>query len=327
MFLTVKQNRLLLLILAFLAFTSATKAQNIRLNSYFDTTSILIGDQLKYTIEVLQPQKMKVKFPVFKDSLSSKIEILKPFPADTTKKDNNWLIRKSYLVTSFDSGTHVVPPQPFILSGDQRNDTLKSNAVFLKVNTLPVDTAKEIMDIKPVMNTPFSIMEIIWELLIGLGILVFLALLIWIFLRIRKKKPLFASVKPKEPAHIIALRDLNALQNEKLWQSGRIKEYYTRITDILRVYLFNRFEINALEMTSDEILEAMNPELNMDNELKATFTKLLQLADLVKFAKAEPLPDEHEISMLSAYMLVNRTKMEVIQPVSSSTEEGELTKK
>lgn len=303
-------------------------SQKIKLNTYLDTTAILIGDQLHYNIELEQPKNIKVIFPLLTDSLASKVEIISSEPADTTKRNDSWVIRKKYLITSFDSGYHTIPPFKFAFAIDNVKDTIASQDLALSVNTLPVDTAKEIMDIKPVMNTPFSWREIKKELLIGLIVLVLAGLLIWIIIRQRKNKPIFAARKILEPPHIIAIRELDKLRSEKLWQSNQIKLYYTRLTDIIRQYILGRFGINAMEMTTEETLSALSSELNMDIELKASFTKLLSQADMVKFAKEVPLPEENEISLLSAYTFVNRTKIEIATPAPGNIDlEKELKSK
>lgn len=292
-------------------------SQKIKLNAYLDTTRILIGDQLKFTIELEQARNMKVVFPAFKDTLAPKIEIIEAEPADTSKQGDNLVIRKTYLITSFDSGYHKIPAYPFAFYMENVKDTISSQELFLMVNTLQVDTAKEIMDIKPVMKTPFRLSEIKTEIIIGLIVLAVVALAIWIFVRYRKNKPIFVPRKPQEPPHVTAMRELDRLQAEKLWQNNQVKLYYTRLTDILRIYIFGRFEVNAMELTSDEILSALEHELNTDMELKASFTRLLNQADMVKFAKEEPLPQDNEVSLLSAYTFVNRTKIEVVSPVSA----------
>jgi hypothetical protein len=287
-------------------------SQKIKLNTYLDTTAILIGDQLFYNIELQQPLKVKVIFPKLSDTLASKIEIVGIEPADTIKKEDSWLIRKKYLITSFDSGVHEIPSFKFAFTIGEVKDTISSSILSLKVNTLPVDTAQKIMDIKPIMNAPFSLKEIKWQLIIGFGILMIIGLGIWIYLRFRKNRPLFTPKKIIEPPHIIALRQLDILRSEKLWQNNQVKLYYTRLTDILRQYISGRFGINAMEMTSEEILSALDSELNKDMELKASFSKFFVLADMVKFAKAQTLPDENEISLLGAFTFVNRTKIESV---------------
>ncbi len=292
--------------------TAPAFSQKFKLNTYLDTTTILIGDQLKYNIELEQPQNVKVSFPKLVDSLASKIVIIETEPADTSKQKDKFIIRKSYLITSFDSGFHQIPPFEFAFKVDNISDTILSQELFLTVNTMPVDSAKEIIDIKPVMNTSFRISEIKNEIIIGLVVVLLAILIFWVVRRYKKNKPIFAIKKPLEAPHITALRELDALRSEKLWQSNQVKLFYTRLTDILRKYIFGRYGVNAMEMTSEEILIELEQELNFDMDLKTSFKKLLVQADMVKFAKEEPLPQENEISLLSAYTFVNRTKIEVI---------------
>lgn len=300
-------------------------SQKFKVNAYVDSSRILIGDQLKFTFEVEQPRNAKVAFPILKDSIASKIEIVESEPADTIKLGDNIRIKKNYLVTSFDSGYHKIPAFKFPFKADKFTDTLTTQEFYLTVNTLPVDSAKSILDIKPVMNTPFSLSEIKKELLVGFLILIIVGLGIWIYLRYRKNKPIFAAKKPDEPPHIIAIRELDKLREEKLWQNNQVKLYYTKLTDILRNYIWGRYDVNAMEMTSEEILKTLEMELNQDMELKSSFSRLLMQADLVKFAKAEPFPQDNETAILSAYLFVNRTKIEVLKPVSemSAQEQNE----
>lgn len=287
-------------------------AQKFKLNATIDTTSILIGDQLTFSIELEQPKDVKVVFPQLKDTISSKIEIVESEPTDTSKRANSWIIRKKYLITSFDSGYHKIPSYKFAFQINNTSDTISSQELFLTVNTVPVDTAKEIIDIKPVMRTPFSFKEIKHELIIGSLILLIIAISIWLFIRYKKNQPLFVPRKIQEPPHIIALKELDKLRSEKLWQNNQVKLYYTRLTDILRQYITGRFNVNAMEMTTDEILSSLEDELNRDIELKTSFTRLLVTADMVKFAKEVPLPEDNDLSLLSAYSFVNRTKIEVL---------------
>ena len=113
---------------------------------------------------------------------------------------------------------------------------------------------------------------------------------------------------PKEAAHLIALRALENLKEKKLWQQNEYKAYYSELTEILRTYLFNRWEISAMEMVSDEILQALRPYLT-DPTLLEKLQKTLQTADGVKFAKATPLPDENMQSYQWIYELVEATQL------------------
>ena len=115
--------------------------------------------------------------------------------------------------------------------------------------------------------------------------------------------------KPDEPAHIIALRALEELRLKKLWQEGRHKEYYSELSDILRNYMYNRWDIPAMEMVSDEVLEALE-QLHTEKSLLNQLRTWVRTADSVKFAKACPLPDENSQAFQAVYDFVTATKAE-----------------
>ena len=120
-----------------------------------------------------------------------------------------------------------------------------------------------------------------------------------------------------------AIKELDEIKQQKLWQQGRSKEYYTLITDTLRKYIEERFGINAMEMTSGEILEL----IRKNSEAQSVYDNLrqiLQLADFVKFAKMNPLPDENDLSMMNAYLFVNQTKVEEMQEPESTNDTTNL---
>ena len=128
-------------------------------------------------------------------------------------------------------------------------------------------------------------------------------------------KPLVIS-KPKIPAHITALRDLETIRNMKLWQEGKTKEYYTAITDTIRVYIEGRYEVMAMELTSDEIMQVMRSQV-IDNVSKDRLRQILSLADYVKFAKAQPIDVENELTLNNAFEFVKGTLREEITPETS----------
>ncbi len=112
--------------------------------------------------------------------------------------------------------------------------------------------------------------------------------------------------KPKLPAHVIALNELEDLRLKKLWQAGKVKEYYTVMTDVIRVYLEDRFDINAIEMTTDEILAVMRKQ-NLESKVQQKLRQTLILADLVKFAKENPLPLDNDNSLSDSIVFVEET--------------------
>jgi hypothetical protein len=148
-------------------------------------------------------------------------------------------------------------------------------------------------------------------------------LLLYSIRRRKKNLPLFVKPpKPKEPAHLWALRELDRIREEKLWRKDKIKEYYSEVTEVLRIYVEERFGFPAMEQTSAEILDSFGSRKDMISEKTTGYlARILPLADLVKFAKYTPLPDDHNIVLANSYLFVNETKPE--EAVKSEKVENE----
>ncbi|MFA8434254.1 MAG: hypothetical protein ACEPOZ_07035 [Marinifilaceae bacterium] len=300
-----------------LFFTGGATAQNQQGISYsveLDTNIITIGDQINMAIKIKQPQGLKVEFPPFQDSLVSGVEILKQTGPDTIPAENGMVeVKKDLLITSFDGGVYKIPPMEFSIHYPNYMNILRTDTLALGVRTFEIDTTKANFDIMMPYDAPVSLMEVAPY---GLGGLLLLALIAFAIYYIRKRKqnqPLFQKPeKPKEPAHVVALRKLDELKSTKLWQSGKVKEYHTQLTDALRIYLEERFRIATLEATSDEILSSTRNLNEFDRELQGKLEDILFRADLVKFAKLSPLPDENDRSLVNAYELVNQTIVQVV---------------
>jgi hypothetical protein len=202
---------------------------------------------------------------------------------------------------------YQIPPQTFSFAYGAIKDSLLTEPLVLTVNTIPIKDPKKIYDIKGVMAMPLTFAEIVPYLISGLVLILIIVLIIYIRNRLKHNKPLFFLQKPKDPAHVIAFRELEKLRNEKLWQQGQVKQYHTRVTDIIRVYIEDRFNILAMESTSDEILNDLKKVEIIDAKELNSLKQLFELADLAKFAKAEPLPDENENSWRYAYDFVVNT--------------------
>lgn len=280
-----------------------------------DSAAILIGQQTVIHLDVSQEKGKKVQFPSFSEGLMPGIEVISASKPDTEEVDDRIIrIKQDLLVTSFDSGLYYIPAIKFV-SG---NDTLKTNSLGLKVVTLPVDTVKKnFHDIKGVMKPEWVWADYHFIVLSVLIILFLIVMGIYAYLRYKKNKPFLITkaAEPKLPPHIKAVSELETIKKEKLWQQGREKDYYTRLTDVLRVYLTDRFGVNALEMTSAEILNIVRcyPEAQV---VFQNLKSILELSDYVKFAKLHPLPDENEQSMMNAMLFIDSTK-----PAETSPEE------
>lgn len=284
-------------------------SQMITLQAKLDSTKILIGDQIKLHLLLNKSKDANITFPVLPDSLGG-IEIVERLKPDTLSKDgNNVSLRQSFIITSFDSGLQVIPPIAFEFQHDTIVDTLYTDSIFLKVNLVPVDTTKQaICDIKAPIDEPFSLMEIIEYIIYGLIAVLLIIIGIYVYRKFKRKEPLIRlPQKPADPPHVIALRELDLLKEKKLWQNNHIKRYHSDLTEIIRKYIEDRFGIPALEMTSYEILDAVSHEKYIPDTIHPNLRQMLTLADFVKFAKAQPLPDENDTSIRNAYIFVNNT--------------------
>lgn len=300
-----------LTILLFLVSGLTAIGQNINATASLDSNNILIGDQVKFTYKITVPVKSRVMFPVIADTLNKSIEVVSKSKIDTTTSTGKNLqtYSQTLTITSFDSGSHVIPP---LLFGYQIPDDTAMYKLFtpqlmLNVNTVAVDTTQAIKDIKPPLKEPITLREIlIWSsIAIVAAVLVFI--IIYIVRKLRRKESILSlGTKNKVPSHERALNALEELKGQKLWQQGKIKEYHSGLSDILRAYIEERFEFLALEMTTGEILESLRPK-TPDPESLIILEDVLVIADMVKFAKFNPLPDEHDRSMSQALQFVNNT--------------------
>ena len=298
------------------------KAQQVTVKASIDSTNILIGDQMKLILEIEKPKNMDIQFPLLPDTLGAGIEVVQRLPIDTLQLDNKdrEKLSQSYFITSFDSGVHQIPPFFFKLKFDRMLDSVATKALSFQVFTMKIDTTKGPVDIKPPYSAPVSLKEVTPYIL---GIILIAAILFFIFYYIKWKKknvPLFRKPeKPLEPAHIIALRELDRIKAQKLWQQEKIKQYYSEVADTVRAYIENRFDIPAMEQTSAETISVFkqNKEL-IDGTSLDQVQHILSLADLVKFAKYAPLPDDNNLTLMNAYFFVNQTKkVEVKAPEKS----------
>lgn len=293
-----------------LIISGTTWSQKVKVSAALDSLQILIGDQINLHLEVEKPENVKVTFPVIPDSLAGKIEVLKRSAIDTTRmKDQTMKLVQQILVTCFDSGQYRVPPFRFEISDPAKTDSLFTNWLVLNVMTFKIDSTRGPVDIKPPYEAPLTLKEVTPYILgiILIGALLFLIL--YSIKRKKKNKPLFVRpAKPKEPAHLVALRELDRIKDEKIWQKDKIKEYYSEVTEVLRVYIEDRFAIPAMEQTSAEILTSFDANKNLLSDRTLQYlARILPLADLVKFAKYYPLPDDHNIVLANAYLFVNET--------------------
>jgi hypothetical protein len=299
-------------------------AQDIKVTAAFDSTRILIGDQVNFTITVEKPSGQVLNIPQFRDTLIKNIEILKgPLTDSIAIGQDRVKITEKYLVTSFDSGYYKLDPvyaEVRSSSGINRFYSDYSRLEVMKYKVAPADSTAKIYDIVAPYKAPMTFNEILPWIIGSLIVVAAIWVAIAYYKRFRKKSEEVHEIINPDPAHIIAFRDLERLKSEELWQKGHTKLYYTRLTEILRQYLENRYRIYSLELTTPETMQAL---LKTGFRKGESFTKLknvLTAADLVKFAKHVPDADEMELHFLDAWNFVEVTKeIQVItEPVETS---------
>lgn len=291
-----------------------------------DSAYLLMGRQTGMHIEIVQDKNATGYIPVTDgDTLTRNVEIVGWRNSDTTDLGNNRIqIDRDLILQSFDSGLYTLPPILYI-SG---KDTFRTEKTTLKVIPVNVDTLKNINDYKNVENPdtkwtdylPDFITDYWWIILLFILIV---ASALYIIYRIQKGKPIALPLLPKKkllPPYEEAIEALTALKAASLWQNGQEKEYYTRLTDILRHYIDRRFGVNAMEMTTSQILALLTAieAKGAKEELK----KILDVADFVKFAKMKPLADENEQSYRLATEFLEKTKPVEIVPENQSEEKS-----
>lgn len=270
----------------------------------------MIGDQFRLWVEVTKDQMQVIGFPALHPDSLGGMEILRESGPDTLQIDGRRItLRKEYLMTSFDEGIYRMGRFPVLYVDKNITDTIWSrDSIGITVHTLPVDTlTQKIYDIKPPLRAPLRFGEIGGYLLILLAVLALVVLLIRYLRRRRKNRTVSGPQAPQEPAHVTAIRALQKVHAQKLWQSGKHKQYYTRITDILREYMEHRYGFKAMEMTSDEILDRLKTPVVAARDYR-NLTDILRTADLVKFAKYVPDADQNETVYNNAYFFVEETK-------------------
>lgn len=272
-----------------------------------DSSSIKIGEQFHLTLQASAAPSQQLVWPQIPDSFDHFLVVDKS-KMDTLRQAGNNVYKQQITLTNFDSGYWKVPAFSFgMVSGDSAvtSPSLTTDSLFINVNTVPVDTTRPFKPIKQIMGVPFNILAY-WPYILG-GIIV-LAILIWlIFFRKKGTVQKAEQIIPQEPPYDQAIKNLHALEDEKLWQNNEVKLYYTKLTDIIRFYIQRQFGINAMEQTSDELLQKIKPITKL-NQQKNNLQYILQTADLAKFAKLQPVQEDHEASMRKAYEILEWTK-------------------
>jgi hypothetical protein len=312
------KNHFLLFILLSTSFAFSSQAQ-VTLNAVWDTagkdlgqkTTIVIGDQLNIVLSVPKTGLQSINFPKLDDFSQNGIVPVSQHYDTIKTNDGSLLQRQITTVTCFDQGLHAIGGlQVQWMDGNHNMESiLMTDSLSLIVKDYPnVDTTKaEIKDISGTISEPYTFWEIFrWILLVAVT-----GGLVWLIRHIiknkKEQKPII-TLKPKTPPippKQQALQDLETLRRSEMWQQGRIKEYYTQLTDIVRNYLKRRYRVDSTEMTSDQTMDAFASCSGFTSDRAILLQQMLRTADMVKFAKAEPQSYEHDKSLNDAVAFVS----------------------
>lgn len=322
-------KKLLIILIVSISAVLSAGGQDIKVGASFDTSKIFIGDQVHYTITVERPSDLSVSIKTLRDTLCKNVEIVSGPSVDSLlMQDNKLKIIRKYLITSFDSGFYQVPPVYAEIkdaSGIKRYYSDYSPLQVMRVKIAPPDTTAKIFDIIKPYKAPVTLGEIIPWLIIALIAAALAWGVILLFRRFKKNKSVDEPVRSPDPAHIIAFRELEKLKEDQVWQKGELKHYYTRLTEILRQYLENRYGVCSLEMTTSETLEALVKTGFRKDESYTLIKTILNGSDLVKFAKYKPDPVENEEHFDNSWKFVENTKVkEEIPENNKSVEKREV---
>ena len=290
---------LLFSLMSFLGIQCYAQVTFLRGRTAVDT--IVVGQPFDYQLSLTIPKDYFVEWKQFDDTLSKSIDVISADDVKTTPINNsdNVIMTQNLKLTSFDTGYVYVPEIAISYSTslqDSVRHTLYTDEKELYVKTVAVDTTQDFRPIKGVIRQGITAKEVFpWAaiIIIAAGVVYLI-----IFLKKRSKKTekvVEVKKKPAIPAIVTARAKLAEMKDNELWNNPRTKDYYTDLTDIAREYLEGQFEIDAVEMTTDEIMKAVN-ELNLSNLTKSKLQDTLVTADFVKFAKANPTAEQNKQS-------------------------------
>lgn len=310
-----------ILFLSLMAFGAAAQ-ESTTLTSRLDKDSILIGDQVKWSVELNLKQGESFDIEKPSEPVADGIETISAFRVDTLRNKRGHLdVEGSMVVTCFDSGSFFLPPLAVnVTREDGTRETLMYEGPTLEVTTVPVDTATfEVKDIKGQIKYPLTFGEM-WPWLLGailLGVGIFFLVR---FIKYRREnRDFFGRPVVVDPPHIVALRSLEQIRGKKLWQNNKQKEFYSEVTDALRQYIDGQYKVAAMEMTTSEIFEGLKGA-EIDSALLEKLKDLFATADYVKFAKHNASDDENEEAIPLAVRFVNTSYATMLEKEKEAAE-------
>lgn len=292
-----------------MAATAAGQARTT-ITATLDSAYITMGNVTALNVEVVEPADAYSQVGFIPGTMPAEVEVIGEATSDTIDLGSQMRqINRRIILQSFDSGAYTLPPVLYLNGAD----TLLSNVVTLKVNPVDVSHLEDIHGNADIMSLRGHWYDFLPDWIVDYWAWLLLTLLLVgggvcavLILTNRVKVPFIPTKKPIPP-YEAARRRLDTLHEQHLCERGQEREYYTELTDILREYIDRRFNINAMEMTSRQILDRLNanPETKPSQSL---MRQILEVADFVKFAKMRPMPDDNVKSFNHAVEFLENTK-------------------
>ena len=306
-------KKYVLFLMAVFALLGGLKAQDVEVEGKVESTDVQVGKPFTLNLSLKVPYGWFVEWNDFTtDTLSEQLDIIKRSDVErTADADSNVIVKQQLTLMTFDTGQVQVPPiaLKYARSFDDPN-RLKAytDPIDLYSTTIAVDTTLAYKPIVEPIAAPVQMKEV-FPWILAVLLLALAAFGIWYWRRHRKTKvDADGNIVrgPVIPPYDKAVGDLETLRQQKLWQSGKVKEYYSSLTDIAREYIEGQFGVNAVEMTTDDILEEIKP-LHFSQETYNKLKDTMEVADLVKFAKYSSSNLESENAMNSMTEFVNES--------------------
>lgn len=301
-------------------------AQGVEVSAKVQDDHVSVGKPFSLDLMMKVPYGYYVEWNEFAtDTLSEQIDILKRSDMQrTADADSNIIVQQQLTLMTFDTGYVQIPPVGLTYAKsveDQLRMKAFTDPIRLYSSTITVDTTQAFRPLMQPIEKPVSMKEV-FPWILGVLLLVLIGLVVWFFWKRRKPRvdengePIKG---PVTPPYDKAIGDLESLKQQKLWQVGKVKEYYSGLSDIAREYIEGQFKVNAVEMTTDDILREVQ-DLNFDREVYGKLKDTMELSDLVKFAKYTASSLENDNAMSDMTFFVTKS-YEHYQAVKAKEEE------
>ena len=296
--------------LAFLTLFSFSSFSQV--STSIDTTTIRIGEEILYTIQVEADSTDLVMFP--EGQTFKPLEVIESYKIDTTRLQDKIKLIKKYGLTQFDSGAYTIPRQRIVVN----NKPFDTDSVTVEVFNVLVDTTKQKMfHIKPALEVkepPFDFKKAATWLV---PILIVIIVGILLFFRRRKKKR--EEAEQQLPPYEEAIEALKELDHSHFLQNDNSKRYYSELTEILKRYIGREVDDSALESTSNELIERLilhkdSGNFDFDTETIKKIDAILKRADLIKFAKMKEQEGQAKVDRSVVEDIINETKEIIPEP-------------